>query len=337
MRTRLANNHHFVLAISVFLAALFSYSGAIAADKVVVLFSAHSMSQSMPWIAQAAGLLKKYDLDMELVYVGGGPRAAAATIAGGTDLTIVGGVSIIRPFVQGNKDLAFTGSVKNILTHSIFAKGDIKKPEDLRRKKIGVTQIGSNPHYFAVQALRRFGIEAREIAFIQTGGTGETLAALIAGGIDAAVLLPPIDAQAIDLGYHYVINGPELGIPYAATTLVTRRHLIAERQQVLSRAMRAMAEAAMILHSDREFTYKVLGKQLRITDRKILDAAYNSEIKALEPRMVFKPEALQAILDEVAEIDTRAKKIKPQDLVDTRFLDEMEKSGFFDQLWSGKR
>ncbi|MBI2181047.1 MAG: hypothetical protein HYU31_09570 [Deltaproteobacteria bacterium] len=93
----------------------------------------------------------------------------------------------------------------------------------------------------------------------------------------------------------------------------------------------------MILHTDREFTYKVLGKQLRLTDRKILDAAYNAEIKALEPRLVFKPEALQAILDEVAEIDSRAKKIKPQDLVDTRFLDEMEKSGFFDQLWSGKR
>jgi ABC-type nitrate/sulfonate/bicarbonate transport system substrate-binding protein len=337
MRTRLANNHHCVLAMSMFFAAVFSYSGAIAADKLIVLFSAHSMSQSMPWIAQAAGLLKKYDLDMDLVYVGGGPRAAAATIAGETDVTIVGGVSIIRPFVQGNKDLAFIASVKNILTHSIFAKGAIKKPEDLRNKRIGVTQIGSNPHYFAVQALRHFGIEAREVTFIQTGGTGETLAALIAGGIDAAVLLPPIDAQAIDLGYHYVINGPELRIPYAATTLVTHRSKIAKRQEVLSRFMRVMAEAAMILHTDREFTYKVLGKQLRLTDRKILAAAYNAEIKALEPRLAFKPEALQAILDEVAEIDSRAKKIKPQDLVDTRFLDEMEKSGFFDQLWSGKR
>jgi ABC-type nitrate/sulfonate/bicarbonate transport system substrate-binding protein len=337
MRTRLANNHHCVLVMSVFFAAVFSCSAAIAADKLVVLFSAHSMSQSMPWIAQAAGLLKKYDFDMDLVYVGGGPRAAAATVAGGTDVTIVGGVSIIRPFVQGNKDLAFIGSIKNILTHSIFAKGDIKKPEDLRHKRIGVTQIGSNPHYFAVQALHHFGIEASEVTFIQTGGTGETLAALVAGGIDAAVLLPPIDAQAVAMGYRYVINGPELRIPYAATTLVARRSTIAKRQAVLSRFMQAMAEAAMILHTDREFTEKVLGKQLRLTDKRILEAAYNAEIKALEPRMAIKPEALQAILDEVAAIDPRAKKVKPQDLVDTRFLDEMEKSGFFDRLWSGKR
>ncbi len=334
---RLLQRHSCLWVISLLFGALFANSGAIAADKLIVLFSAHSMSQSMPWIAQAAGLLKKYDLDMDLVYVGGGPRAAAATIAGGTDVTLVGGVSIVRPFVQGNKDLVFIGSAKNILTHSIFAKGDIKKPEDLRNKRIGVTQIGSNPHYFAVQALRHFGIEAREVTFIQTGGTGETLAALVAGGIDAAVLLPPIDAQAIDLGYHYVINGPELRIPYAATTFVTRRSIIARRQEVLSRFMRAMAEAVMIMHTDREFTDKVLGKQLRLTDRKILDAAYNAEIKALEPRLAFKPEALQAILDEVGEIDPRAKKVKLQELVDTRFLDDMEKSGFFEQIWAGKR
>jgi len=76
---------------------------------------------------------------------------------------------------------------------------------------------------------------------------------------------------------------------------------------------------------------------LRLDDRKILDAAYNSEIKVLEPRLVIKPEALQAILDEISPTEPRAKKITPQDLVDARFLNEMEKSGFFDQLWSGKR
>jgi hypothetical protein len=67
-----------------------------------------------------------------------------------------------------------------------------------------------------------------------------------------------------------------------------------------------------------------------------LDSAYNAEIKVLEPRLVIKNEALQAILDEVAQTDPRAKKVKPQELIDSRYLDEMEKSGFFDQLWAKK-
>jgi hypothetical protein len=80
----------------------------------------------------------------------------------------------------------------------------------------------------------------------------------------------------------------------------------------------------------------VLGKYLRVTDRNILDSAYNSEIKVLEPRLVIKSESLQAILDELSATDSRAKSFKPQEMIDTRYLVEMEKSGFFDQIWAKK-
>ena len=74
-----------------------------------------------------------------------------------------------------------------------------------------------------------------------------------------------------------------------------------------------------------------------MTDRKVLDASYNTEIKALEPRLEIRPEAILGILDEVAKVDPRARKVKPEELIDRRFLEEMDKSGFFDRLWEGKR
>jgi hypothetical protein len=80
-----------------------------------------------------------------------------------------------------------------------------------------------------------------------------------------------------------------------------------------------------------------LGKYLRVDDKKTLDAAYDAEIKALEQRMTLSPEAVQATLDEVAQIDARALKYKPQDLLDSRYVDEMEKSGFFDRIWGEKK
>jgi ABC-type nitrate/sulfonate/bicarbonate transport system substrate-binding protein len=133
-----------------------------------------------------------------------------------------------------------------------------------------------------------------------------------------------------------VIYGPDLKIPYAATSFVTKRSVIAKRPQVIGNFMRAMAETAKLMHTDREFVYKVLGKYLRVTDRSVLDSAYNAEIKVLEPRLTVKPESLQAILDELAATDPRAKKIKPQEMIDNRYLDEMERSGFFDALWAKK-
>jgi hypothetical protein len=75
------------------------------------------------------------------------------------------------------------------------------------------------------------------------------------------------------------------------------------------------------------------GKVLASLQQEGLDAAYNGEVKVLETKLQMNDEGFQSILDEVSRVDPRAKKIKTQDLVDRRFLDEMEKSGFFDKLW----
>lgn len=308
-----------------------------AADKINMIYTARVMSQAYPWFAQEAGLFKKYDLDVPLVFVTPGAPAVAAILSGDSEIAVIGAASITRPFVQGNKDPVIVGGIKSLLTHSIIAKPDIKSPEQLKGKRIGVSRIGSNPHYFAVQALRHYGIDSREVSYIQAGGAPETLAALVAQGIDAAVLTVPTDAQALKLGYHYVIYGPDLKIAYAATTLTTRRSIMVKRGPVISRFMRAMAEAAKIMHTDKEYMYKVMGKYLRVDDRKLLEASFNVESKALEPRLALKLEGIQSTLDEIAPTDPRAKTVKPQEMVDMRYLDEMEKSGFFDQIWGGRK
>jgi len=61
------------------------------------------------------------------------------------------------------------------------------------------------------------------------------------------------------------------------------------------------------------------------------------ESKALEPRLALKLEGIQSTLDEIAPIEPRAKNVKPQEMIDTRYLEEMEKSGFFEQIWAGKK
>ena len=337
MKLGMSKHHIGVVTLCILCGLLAVPCGASAADKLFTIYTARVMSQSYPWIAEEAGLFKKYDLEIPLVFVTPGAPAVAAILSGDSEVAVIGAASITRPFVQGNKDPVLIGGVKSLLTHSIIAKPDIKTPEQLRGKRIGVSRIGSNPHYFAVQALRHYGLDSRDVSYLQAGGAPETLAALVAQGIDAAVLTVPTDAQALKLGYHYVIYGPDLRIAYAATTFTTRRSIIAKRGPVIGRFMRAMAEAAKIMHTDKEYIYKILAKYLRIDDRKLLESSYNVEIKSLEPRLAIKPEGLQSTLDEIAPVDPRAKTVKPQEMVDTRYLDEMEKSGFFDQIWAGKR
>jgi ABC-type nitrate/sulfonate/bicarbonate transport system substrate-binding protein len=304
------------------------------ADRLLGVQSARVMSQSMPWIAEETGLFRKYNLEFPLVYIGTSPLATAAMLGGDAQVMIDGGVGVVRTNVGGNGDLVFIAGIKNHLTQSILAKPEIKRLEDLRGKKVGVTRIGATTHYFAVQAFKRRNMEAgRDYQMIQTGGAPEMLAALLSGAIDAGTMSSPWDARAISQGYHFVVYGPDLKIPQVAVSFITRRSFIAQNSPLLGRFMRAMAEAAKVLHTDKEIVFKVLSKYLRIEDRKVLDQAYNAEIKALEPRMELRMEAVQAILDDVAPIDPRAKKFKPQDLYDRRYIDDLEKSGFFEKLW----
>jgi NitT/TauT family transport system substrate-binding protein len=309
-----------------------------AADKLVGIHSAQVLSQSMPWIAQEAGLFKKHDLEFRLVFIASSPVVTAAMLGGDAEIALTGAIGNVRAYVQGNTDLVFIGGVKNFMTHNIMGKPEIKRPEDLKGRRVGVGRFGSNTHYFVIQALRRFGMDAaKDIQAIPTGGGPETLAALVGGRVDAGALVAPGDAGAASQGYRMVVNGPELRIPYAATTLATLRSSIAKRAAVVGRFMRVMAESAKILHTDKNFVYKVLGKYMRITDTKILDSAYQSEIPALERRLEIHDSALQASLDEIAPTDPRAKAVKPPELVDRRYLNDLEKSGFFGKLWGDKQ
>jgi NitT/TauT family transport system substrate-binding protein len=312
-------------------------TSSLAAEKLVGFYSAVTMSMSVPWIAQEAGLFRKHNLDFRLVYIVTTPLVTSAMLGGEGDVAVTGGEGIIRAFIQGASDFVFVGGIKNVLTNSILARPAIKEAKDLKGRRIGVARIGTNPHYFALQALKHRGLDpTRDVTFIQTGGAPDTLAALVSGAIDAATLTAPMDTRAMAQGFHAVISGHDLRLPYVATGIVTRRSTIQKRPAVVGQFMRVMAEGVKILLTDKELTFRVLAQKMRLDDRSVLEAAYAGEVKALEQKLEMRPEAIEAILEEIAKVDPRARKVKAQDLFDRRFIDEMEKGRFFDQVWSAK-
>jgi len=322
--------------LALLLVAVGGSHNAESADRLVGIHSAIAVTQSLPSIAREAGLFKKNNLDFELVFIQSSGAATAAMLGGDAEVGILGAVGVLRAYLQGAQDFVLIGTIKNILTHSIVARSDIKRPQDLKGKRIGVTRFSSNSHYFVQHALPLYGLDPnRDVVVRQTGGDVAGLAALTTGSVDAMAILT-YGPSALAQGFPYLIYGPDLRIPYAAASLTTRRSSMARRPQVIGAYMRSLAEAAKIFHTDKEFTLKVLGKFLRINDRKILESTYESEVPAVEQRLDIRADSLQAVLEEIAPSDARAKNVKPQQLIDRKYLDEMEKSGFYDSLWGSK-
>ncbi len=308
-------------------------SAVFAAEKLVGLQSAPSVAMALPWFAEEARLYSKHDLDFQLVYIASSGIVTAAMSSGNGNIGIVGGEGPMRAYLAGNTDFVFIGSIKNVLTHSIMGKPEIKRPEDLRGRRIGVGRIGGNGHYFALYGLRAKGLDPlRDVNLIQTGGAPETIQALMSGAVDAASVTTPQDTRAAFAGYNYVIDGREIRPPFIAAGFVTLRSVIAKRPKAISQFMHTMTESLKMMVSDRELAFKVISRKIGLTDRKVFDAAYTQELKVLEPRFEIKPIAIQATLDEIAKTDPRAKQVKAEQLIDRRFLDEMEKDGTFERL-----
>ncbi len=163
------NNKFLGAAVTMALCTLGLHRDASATEKLIGINSSMVMSQCLPYVAQEAGLYRKYNLDFQLVYISLSGMVTAAMLAGNSEVALTGAVGFVRAFAQGSTDFVFIGSDKNILTHSIIAGPDLKRPEDLKGKKIGVTRLGANTHYFAIQVLRRLGLDPnRDVTFIQS-------------------------------------------------------------------------------------------------------------------------------------------------------------------------
>ena len=81
------------------------------------------------------GLFRKYNLDVDLVYIPSSGVANAALLGGDVEIAMAGGVGTVRAYVQGATDLVFIGGFKNALTHSIVARPDDHQDRGPQRKE----------------------------------------------------------------------------------------------------------------------------------------------------------------------------------------------------------
>src|SRR5512145_382321 len=89
-------------------------------EKIRLAYSAIGGSQASFWIPYEAGIFRKHGLDVELLYFAGG-GVINANLAGG--------------------DLVVIASSMNVMTFVVMARPEIKRPEDLKGKKIGVSRF----------------------------------------------------------------------------------------------------------------------------------------------------------------------------------------------------
>src|SRR5262245_35681572 len=171
-------------------AVLFGFSANGSAESIKLGYVALSGAHVAAWMAKEGGYFSKYGIEAELIYI---PAVAAtqALIAGEIQLAQTTGVSTSGAILAG-ADVRIVASALNRISGSIYARPEIKTPEDLKGKKIGISRFGAVSETAVAMFLARFGLKRNtDVAIIQLGGLPEIITAMERGGVDAGFANPP--------------------------------------------------------------------------------------------------------------------------------------------------
>jgi NitT/TauT family transport system substrate-binding protein len=318
-----------LVAFVVFLAA---QSLSAQTKKIPVAYSAISATQAGFYLTKEMGIFEKNGLTVDMIYVAGGTRIAQALIAGEFPVALAGG-AIVNANLAGG-DIAVVGGVVNVPSFYVYVVPSIKKPEDLRGKALGITTYGSSTDFTLRYLVRKWGLEPdRDVKIIQAGGQPEILAGIQAGALQGGNLSSPGDFKARKLGFTMLADFKNVGLDYPTVSLVSTRSYIKKDPATVKRFITSYSEGVHRLFTDKELGMKIIAKYTRTQDRDVLESSYAYATNFIEktPRLPIK--GLETILEQLAAANPKAKQVKAEDFVDATFYNELDKSGFFKNLW----
>src|SRR5262245_63798032 len=115
---------------------------ATAAEKINASYGAISGSMAPIWVAKEARLFEKHGLDLNLVYISGGPRSIMSLLGGSIQFVNHSGMPALEAYQRG-ADTALIASPMNQLEHSLVVQKNISSTEQLRGKVLGMRKAAS--------------------------------------------------------------------------------------------------------------------------------------------------------------------------------------------------
>jgi ABC-type nitrate/sulfonate/bicarbonate transport system substrate-binding protein len=247
------------------------------------------------FIAVEEKVFQKHGLEVSPVFMGGSPLINSAILAGEFPIGYTGGGAIISSRLAGS-DLIAIASPLSVLTIDAWSKPEIKSVNDLRGKRIGVTRFGASTHFAALSMLDAAGIKPNEVVFIQNGGVGESLAALIGGRVDASLIGYPFGLKAKGAGFPLLFRpmDSEYGL-FPTAVIAARESWLKEprNRKIAVDFLRALNEGLALTRESPNTVKRALRKYTRVDDEALLQGSVEYFRDAF-PKTLRTPEKAMA-------------------------------------------
>jgi ABC-type nitrate/sulfonate/bicarbonate transport system substrate-binding protein len=310
------------LLVALALAFLTCTGGAAGAAPLRIAYSSISGAMLPLWVAKDKKLFEKHGVDVEVTYIRGG--AIEAMLAGEVQFVRASPPAVVRSTLRG-ADLAIIANTINVAVFSMMTKPEIRKPEDLKGKKIGVTNLGDSPDLVLSLLLERWGLQRNKDVTILgiRGGMPELLISVAKGFVDGGMISAPSNLRGIKMGLRELVDAADYGIPYVNSPLSTRRSFIKSNRDTVLRILRAYYEAVQETRHDKNSALKILAKYVRVDDPEILAEVYRSYGQNhLQKSISVDLEGVKGLLK---GLGSEAAGANPASFIDASLVQELEK------------
>ena len=301
--------------------------------KIRVGVPSVGMGNIIIFITKEGKLFEKYGLDAEVITVMGSGIGSKALISGNLDIIPIATPTVIAANLAG-ADMAILAHTMPAVVHALMVRPDIKRPEDLKGKKIGVSSLGSLTDFLVRSIAKKKGLNPdRDITLITTGGSDtERVMALKAGSVEASAVSHPGYGIARKMGFSMLWDSAkELDYPWMEIT--TRRAAIKSDRELITQYMKAHLEGIALFKTNRDFSIKVIKKVMKMTDDEMVNETYDIFSKMFLPTPYPNHPGMKISFDYVAMTRNDVWSHKPEEFTDSSFVTELDKSGFIKSLY----
>jgi len=278
-------------------------------------------------------LFEKYGFRVEHIYIRGSGASQAALVSEQINFLYCAADATL-PGLASGIDVKLVASPLVKLPYVLVTRKDIRRPEDLKGKALGVTRPGDLSARLSRALIKKFNLTTDEVQIRPIGGSqNERYQAMVADIVQGIVVPPPLDVRAKNDGFNVLYRLINLDLPFVYSSLHAGNKTIRERPLIVQRMVAAFAEAIHFVDKNPDRAKASIGKAMKLKDAEALQVSYDVYAKDIVDRRMTVPGAAIAEGVELARATGTNVKKKPEDLYDNRFTSDLEKSGFLRELW----
>lgn len=324
-----------VVGVFVIFSALWVSTASVAQTKFLLGYSAFSSNITPLWVAKEEGFFKRFDLEPELILIEGSTRGAQALISG--DILVMGmaGQPVISARARG-ADLTMVAGMVNKMNYIVVGGPVIKKPEDLKGKRIGAAQAGTASYHAVLLGLKHWGLDARRdrITILQIGNQGARVASLQSGGSDAIIVNPGLGTSLRERGNNILADFTQLPIPYPQQGMSVRERTIKNEPDFVERVLKGVltGNSFSLEPRNKHRVKQIIAKYLRLDRVEKAEEHYLSVSKVLMPKPYVDTAGVASMIDFIGRSDPLVANLRPEMVINHSILKKLDDSGFIDQL-----